>query len=217
MTIWRYGGMTDDGRRQWIKAEGEASNMGVMSNSEHSARFRACKRFEGSTQETARIEMEEEGKVGRLTGTNISNDGRETDTDTESVAALCLVLWCALVCFCACTSDERTPQGRRRTRDEGPEARDEGPRLETRDERRETWHCLFAWDPVGKPQGMCKLPGRNPDQGSRLDSSCALWPLRCALEAADQRQEPTAWVGADRGCLVRYRLSPYLSRSEPRG
>lgn len=32
--------------------------------------------------------MEEEGKVGRLTGTNITNDGRETDTDTESVAAL---------------------------------------------------------------------------------------------------------------------------------
>lgn len=39
--------MTDDGRRQWIKVEGEASNMGVMSNSEHSARFRACKMFEG--------------------------------------------------------------------------------------------------------------------------------------------------------------------------
>lgn len=63
--------------------------------------------------------MEEEGKVGRLTGTNITNDGRETDTDTESVAALCLLL-CVL---CTCTSDERTPQGtkeegRRRNRDQ---------------------------------------------------------------------------------------------------
>lgn len=71
--------------------------------------------------------MEEEGKVGRLTGTNISNDGRETDTDTESVAALCLVLWCALVCFVLArvTSVLRRDEGGRGTRDQRLETRDQ--------------------------------------------------------------------------------------------
>lgn len=189
--------------------------MGVMSNSEHSARFRACKRFEGSIQETARIEMEEEGKVGRLTGTNITNDGRETDTDTESVAALCLVLWCALVCFVLArvTSVLRRDEGGRGTRDQRLETRDQ--RLETRDEK--PGIVSMHGTPSASPKACVSYRGVTQIKGRDSTAPARSGALRCALEAADQRQEPTAWVGADRGCLVRYRLSPYLSRSEPRG
>lgn len=144
-----------------------------MSNSEHSARFRACKRFEGSTQETARIEMEEEGKVGRLTGTNITNDGRETDTDTESMAALCLVLVCFVLA--RVTSVLRRDEGRG-TRDQKLETRDQ--RLETRDE--EPGIVSLHGTPSASPKacvsyrGVIQIKGRDSTAPGRwLSTLCA--------------------------------------------